>query len=698
MFPRVNVNTSAKDNSVPPEDLHIVCDIVIPIHNAAHWVDWCIDEVIRYDSNLVGRVILVDDGSNQEQSQLIKQISQRFHKALFVQTPGTDHGFGIACNHGASLSSAPYLLFLNTDCLLTEGCLESLLAPFNQDPNIVLSCPVSNNSPALTLPMFPGYSYVDMNRLCQDAFIHHPPENKVLDACTVVGNCLMVRKNFFEKAGGFDMVWGKGYGEETDLHMKAFSLGLRGVVALNSYVYHFGSGTFQYEAEQEQIKKRNYTLFMSKWAKEYQSLAKQCSKKPPIPQLKKHIQKSIQVANPLEIDVLFYLPALNQSTGGIHAVVAICNALIRAGVRAGCVVVGDIRRSGSNAYQEPLLFEFLHHPTNQHFLADKNIAPKIVVSTIFTSAPIVNQYALARCARHLQYIQGYEAYFDAGRRFNEFVEALQFGDAVITTSRWLEKMISRHLPQDTPPFRIPLGVNEYVFYPSNQKLQISKKACPVIGAVLRSVPDKGQGMVLEVIDRLIKCENFHAIIFRSASYTIPTWWLPEKYTIVELPAEQLSIAQTLRGIDVFLDASLHEGFGLMPLEALACGCWVVCSDSGGVRDFIKDGENGFIVREVSDPEVYIQKIKASLNLPPPEYNEEYRSSHSVEQYVAKIKEFVRSPVPYNREVRLQQIAEIHDLPILFRFYGMLLTAYMKIQPRIPRRIHLALQALLGQSM
>ena len=459
-------------------NLQTVCDIVIPVHNAAHWLDWCMDEVIRHDSKAVGRVILVDDGSKPEQSELVKRIADRFHKTLLVQTPLSDHGFGIACNYGATLSSSPYLLFLNTDCLLTEGCVESLLAPFDQDSNIVLSCPVSNNSPALTFPILPGYSYVDMNHLCKESAIGQPTGSQVLDACTVVGNCLMVRKDFFDQAGGFDTVWGKGYGEETDLHMKAFSLGLRGVVALGSYVYHYGSGTFRYEADQDQIKKRNHSLFMSKWAKEYRLLAKQCAKNPPIPQLRRNIQKSIRDVYLLELEVIFYLPALNQSIGGIHTVVGICNALIREGVRACCAVIGDLRLSGRDAYMEPVLFEFLHYPTESHFLADKKIAPKIIVSTIYASVPIVKQYSQARCIEHIQYIQGYEAYFDGGRRYNEFVESLLFGAALITTSSWLEDMIRRHLPSEKQIIRLPLGVNEFVFYPLKSDQQ-------GLGSVLR---------------------------------------------------------------------------------------------------------------------------------------------------------------------------------------------------------------------
>lgn len=695
-FLQIDADISMTDNMIIPGNLQTVCDIVIPVHNAAHWVDWCMDEVVRHDSDAVGQVMLVDDGSTDEQSELIKRAAQRFRKAMHVQTPGPDHGFGSACNYGAAMSSSKYLLFLNTDCLLTEGCIESLLASFNQDSNIVLSCPISNNSPALTFPMIPGYSYVDMNRLCKESAIGQSVGNQVLDACTVVGNCLMVRKDFFDKAGGFDTVWGKGYGEETDLHMKAFSLGLRGVVALNSYVYHYGSGTFRYEAEQEQIKKRNYSLFMSKWAQEYRLLAKQCAKHPPIPLLRKRILAITKKDALLELDVLFYLPALNQSTGGFHTVVGICNALIREGVRACCAVVGDLRLSGRDAYQEPVLFELLHYPTESHFLADKQIAPKIVVSTIYASAPIVNQYAQARGIKHIQYVQGYEAYFDGGRRYSEFVESLLFGAELITTSCWLEDMIRRHLPSEKQIIRLPLGVNEFVFYPVKSE-RSGLGSCPKVGAVLREAPDKGQGMVLEVLDRLVRSGNYHVVVFKSAKYPIPSWWPTGSYTLVELPAEQLLIAEYMRQVDVFLDASLHEGFGLMPLEALACGCRLVCSDSGGIREYLRDGQNGFIVREISDPEVYIHKIKVCLTLPMPKLAQEYLANHSLGRYVEEIKRLLENTTAYSEESWNNRLSKINSIPFSARLYGMLLKFYLKIHMHIPHRIQLVLRALFGKS-
>ena len=57
-----------------------------------------------------------------------------------------------------------------------------------------------------------------------------------------------------------------------------------------------------------------------------------------------------------------------------------------------------------------------------------------------------------------------------------------------------------------------------------------------------------------------------------------------------------SIIGFYRACDVFVYPSLAEGFGLPPLEAMACGTPVVVTDSGGVRDYAVDGKNCILVQ------------------------------------------------------------------------------------------------------
>ncbi len=65
--------------------------------------------------------------------------------------------------------------------------------------------------------------------------------------------------------------------------------------------------------------------------------------------------------------------------------------------------------------------------------------------------------------------------------------------------------------------------------------------------------------------------------------------------------------QYLAASDIFVLPSVHEGFGLVFLEAMHCGLPVIASSSGGQTDFLRDGETGFLV-SVGDVDTLAKRI------------------------------------------------------------------------------------------
>jgi len=579
------------------------CDVIIPVKDAVWWVEKCLEELFRCtDPANLGKVLVINDRSSRESSITLEEICSRFHHAELLQNEGPS-GFAGACNFAAARSSGPNLLFLNTDCLLTPGTIEKLLLACEGDASIGMACPLSNNSPELTLPMIAGLSYLEMNELLERINQGRALSDAVFDACTVVGNCLLITRKCWETTGPFDQGWGLGYGEETDYQFRAMRLGFRGVVLVNTYVYHYGNASFRYQTGHEELQKRNLTLFHSKWGPDFIEYGQRCSKRDPIRTITDRLKNFKE--EPIRADVLFVLEGVSQTIGGVHVVVEICNYLIRHGISAKCLILGELDQSTLQGFAEPILFGLLSHKSEASFLADRSIVTRMIVATLFRTTVSAYLSARMRGVPLVSFVQGYEFLFDNGSVRDKVEQSYWLPDRVVTTSSWLEAGVRLRTPEK-PVAVLPAGVEPYLFLPPAEPTLHAKVR---IAVFLRREPEKGQAILLEMLDRLLPYRDEISLTVFSGEQPIPRGWLGDQDTsLVRIPVDKGTIARHLRRCDILIDASLHEGFGLIPLEAMACGAAVIASDSGGINDFLSDRHNGLIVKEVNKAERFVAEI------------------------------------------------------------------------------------------
>jgi len=91
--------------------------------------------------------------------------------------------------------------------------------------------------------------------------------------------------------------------------------------------------------------------------------------------------------------------------------------------------------------------------------------------------------------------------------------------------------------------------------------------------------------------------------------TIKTLQLEDQVTLLEyVPMDQL--LELYRNADVFVYPSLYEGFGFPPLEAMACGCPVVTSNTSSLPEVI--GDAGLMIHP-DDVPGFTQAIESILN-------------------------------------------------------------------------------------
>ena len=81
----------------------------------------------------------------------------------------------------------------------------------------------------------------------------------------------------------------------------------------------------------------------------------------------------------------------------------------------------------------------------------------------------------------------------------------------------------------------------------------------------------------------------------------------EQQSLWEMP--QSEVLEVYAAADVYVSPSREDSFGLPVAEAMACGLPVITSISAGVADCIRDGVDGFVLREPRDAQTLAAMIE-----------------------------------------------------------------------------------------
>lgn len=569
-----------KENTPINEDK---CDIVIPVYNAPEWVKFCVYSIfINTPDKYLGKIFLMNDNSNSNTLDCLTNLKNKYPDKIELVTNSKNLGFIKNSNKGLELSKSKYVLLLNTDCIINKNTIPKLISHVQKNSKIGLICPISSNAANLTLEMFNGFSYSQMDSLLEKKF-----KGMNFDACTVVGNCLMITRKCLDSVGLLDEAYGMGYGEETDYQFKAMEKGFEAKVAIDTYVYHKKEASFGNSKEKMEKVAKNRELFFSRWGDEYEESAKKYALNEPIEYIKNNISDEDKK---ISADTLFFLPEIAQNVGGSHMVVDIVNNLVINGTSA------NILYSSLGEYKEIMLFQ----PISYKYF--KEISTKQIVTTLWITNYTARKFSIEKNIPLINFVQGYENYFENGLRYNSVALTHKIADYSLTISNYLYDKLKENFGKDSKV--IKNSINYDLLYHEN-----NRKGIKTITVVLRDYVMKGDYILLDIIkklDPLFKNLNINVVYINKKTQ------VPEliKNNLVKIkgPVSRLEMADILKNTDIYIDASVNEGFGLLPLEALTCGAVPIVSDSFGNREYMKDGVNGYVIKEVNDVDKYIEKV------------------------------------------------------------------------------------------
>jgi len=214
--------------------------IIIPVFNQLDFTKQCLEALIKNTPDELYEVIIVNNASTDGTREFLACLEGD----IKIINNEENLGFAKACNQGATAASGKYLVFLNNDTKVTPNWLDEMLKCIQEDENrgvVGAKLLYSNNTVqhagvAVTDSPHPIFPYHIHHKKPSDA----PEVNVMKEYQAVTGACMLVRKELFQKMGGFDEEFLNGY-EDVDFCFRVREAGHTVFYCPMGVVYHYES-------------------------------------------------------------------------------------------------------------------------------------------------------------------------------------------------------------------------------------------------------------------------------------------------------------------------------------------------------------------------------------------------------------------------------------------------------------------------
>ncbi len=211
--------------------------ILMPVYNASTATLGALFSVLQTIASLPVSLLVINDGSTEaELAENIRTVMKKHPQGTFVDR-SDNWGFIRTVNQGFTKIPRHHdVILLNSDVIVTPDWIPKLCMAAYSQPQVATATPVSNNASIYSLDVEQS-----LLMLCNRALEHRdgPPRHYPVIP-TGVGFCLYIRHEARELLGGFDEIYGAGYGEETDFCLRAVQAGFVNVLDDRTVIFHHG--------------------------------------------------------------------------------------------------------------------------------------------------------------------------------------------------------------------------------------------------------------------------------------------------------------------------------------------------------------------------------------------------------------------------------------------------------------------------
>jgi GT2 family glycosyltransferase len=522
--------------------------VVIPSYRDAEEVRALVASLRRTTRTSMVRIVVADDASGPEHLTALREIA-----GIDVIAGEENAGFAANANRGLRAADPAHdVVLLNSDTLAEKGWLESLQYAASRGTDIGIV-----GSKLLYEDGRIQFAGTERNLAAPEWFDHRyrfkphdwGPANIPGSVLSVSGACMYLTREALDHLGGFDQQYPMAY-EDVDLCLRAWQEGFRVVYWPGSQLRHLESvtrGTVVGERE-----RKSQRVFWSRWGDFFDARevrTKDCRLR------------------------VIYVTEDTGVGGGHRDIFEHINGLRARGHEAELWSLGD----------RPDWFD-LRAPVRtfgdyRELVRELTPVQAIKVATWWnTSVPVW----LASVLKGIPvfFVQDIEtSYYSQNRPIQDAVLASYRSEfRYMTISSWNRDRL-RELGLEA--VLIPPGIDLENFRPLNDE----QRRDDMILALGRSNPLKNLPLTLAAW-RLLPEPRPELCLFGIE----PELADESGIRYVTAPSD-VEVNRLFNQATVFVQTSLHEGFCLPPLEAMATGGAVVCTDAHGNRDFCSDNEN-----------------------------------------------------------------------------------------------------------
>ena len=261
--------------------------IIILSHNTYAYTRACIESVRRYTAPGSYELIAVDNGSTDGSVPYL--LALPYVRCIENYE---NKGFPAGCNQGMAAAKGEDILLLNSDTIVTPNWLENLRKALYASPKTGAVGCVTNyaaNDQQTDVPKHvidSAESFVKRYMDKREIFSPEALESYSLTRNAsnpgkweprpmLTGFCFLLRKEVYEKIGGFDEVYGMGNFEDNDYSLRILQAGWNLILCKDTFIVHFGSRSFFGVSSPEEVRKRqlsylsllerNRRIFEERW-------------------------------------------------------------------------------------------------------------------------------------------------------------------------------------------------------------------------------------------------------------------------------------------------------------------------------------------------------------------------------------------------------------------------------------------------